>query len=166
MSYIEATVAESRLENHKQRLMILLTEMKTNLENYKRASENIILSSNTRGLGNFNRIDIGTQNEVSTDTEFDIRFREQQQQYQQQMNEISSLLDTLAADSAAIKDIVSRNLTSIPAMPTINPDDEEASAEKREHDLRENIMNAYWNIGGATLTLGILGGIYYIRYRR
>lgn len=166
MSYIEANVAESRLENNKQQLSVLLTEMKNNLENYKRASENIILSSNTRGLGNFNRIDVGTQNEVSTDTEFDIRFREQQQQYQQRMSEVSSLLDTLAADSAAIKNIVSQNLNSIPEMPTINPDDEEASAEKREHDVRENIMNAYWNIGGATLTFGVLGFIYYIRYRR
>jgi hypothetical protein len=166
MSYIEANVAEARLENHKQQLTILLAEMKQNLENYKQASRNIILSSNTRGLGNFNRIDVGGQNEASTDTEFDIRFREQQQQYQQKMDEVSSLLDTLAADSASIKDIVSNNLNSIPAMPTINPNDEEASAEKREHDLRENIMNAYFNIGGAVLTLGILGGIYYIRYRR
>jgi len=163
MSYIESNVADARIQNDIQHFSMLLGEMKQNLENYKRASDSIIMTANTNGLGNLKAVE---QSDPSTDTEYDIRFREQQQQYQQKMSEVNSLLDTLASDSQSIKQLVSQNLNSIPEMPVLNPIDEEASSERRERDLRETIADAYWNIGGATILMGLVGAIYYMRYRR
>lgn len=163
MSYIESNVADARIQNDIQHFSVLLAEMKQNLENYKRASNSIIMTANTNGLGDLKAVE---QSDPSTDTEYDIRFREQQQQYQQKMSEVNSLLDTLASDSQSIKQLVSQNLNSIPEMPVLNPIDEEASSERRERDLRETIADAYWNIGGATILMGLVGAIYYMRYRR
>lgn len=163
MSYIESNVADARIQNDIQHFSVLLAEMKQNLENYKRASDSIIMTANTNGLGDLKAVE---QSDPSTDTEYDIRFREQQQQYQQKMSEVNSLLDTLASDSQSIKQLVSQNLNSIPEMPVLNPIDEEASSERRERDLRETIADAYWNIGGATILMGLVGAIYYMRYRR
>lgn len=164
MSYIDSRTIDSRIQNHTQEIEMLLSEMKQNLENYKRASDSIIMTANTNGLGNLKSIE--TTGDISTDTEYDILFREQQQRYARKMDEVNSLLDTISADSQSIKTIVSQNLNSIPEIPMINPNDEAESSVRREKDFRETVTDAYWNIGMATATFALLGGIYYIRYRR